>query len=185
MVKNFYWLILKKYKFLVYTVYTLLVLSLGGYLAFHWNCSANDYSDNVIIELFVGLLVAVIPLLIGLGIGRRINSDIYHLKFRELFNQIAQLRKNSLLRLREYNKLSEKDKEQISGQITRQLVIDITKNLGEDITHQEWYEKLQEQIKATEIRNTDCGVCGLPVEAPNNKCKFCKLNCFAWEKIDE
>ena len=100
----YWWILLKNYKTLLGITYLQIVLAcLACYLLQHWTCSANDYSDNVIIELFVGLIVAVIPLLLGMYVGRKINSDIYHVKFKELFERIAQLREHTLARLKENN----------------------------------------------------------------------------------
>jgi len=135
-----------------------------------WNCPANNYSDNVTIEVLAGLLLSFIPLLIGLDLGKKVKSDLLHFKFKDLLKKIAEKR------------ISKK-----FSQITaRELVKDIAKNLGSEITELPWYQKIDEKLRLEGSIKRNCGVCGkkVEVEVEYERCAHCHLNCFAW-KFDE
>ena len=166
--KKYYSYILKYHKLILFIFYIGLLSFIIYYFWKHWNCEAEFFSDNVSIEVFAGLIFSIVPLILGLNIGKKINSDLYYLKFREILSKISAERKNK----------------KIKAKATRRLVVEVTKNFGNEITNQSWYEKIDEKLKDPENRITDCGVCGLRVEIEHEKCKFCKLNCFAWEKLD-
>jgi len=131
-----------------------------------WNNSADDYSDNFIIEITVGICFSVLPLLIGISLGKRVARDLQYYKFRSLLSEIQLLRKGG----------------KIDKKTTQLLVTKVVENLGKGIEQEDWYEKLSKKVESEKV--VTCNVCDLNVKTSNKRCDHCKLNIFAWELND-
>jgi hypothetical protein len=160
--KNMGWVI-KNPVLVTLVLFIFLVLGIN-YFYENWGENASLYKDNVLIELIVGGGLSLIPLFIGIYVGKKENEIRFYSRIEKFLN--------TMKRNRIKNNINEKT--------CREIVIQVSGLFGKEILAEEWQKKV---ITETHSKDTeDCGVCGLSAETAAGHCINCKLNCFHWKK---
>ena len=156
--------IIFKYSRAIFWV-ALLIFGAGScYLIFKWTKPANSFGDNIMVEFFVGGLFLIVPILIGIYVGTKQKELQFYNRIRHLLSTIKRHRKNG----------------DIKPEATRNIVVEFSSSLGDEILEEDWLKKA---IRTDwKVEEAECGVCGLNADTVNDKCKHCKLDCFAWKE---
>jgi hypothetical protein len=80
------------YKKILISTYSMVFIFLVIYAVCNWGEEADFYSDNFIIEITVGVCFSILPILIGVGLGKKIATDLQYYKFRKLLSELKSLR---------------------------------------------------------------------------------------------
>lgn len=116
------------------------------------------------VEFFIGGLFLIVPILIGIYVGRKQKELQFYDRIKYLLSTIKKHRKNG----------------DINPEATRNIVMEFSSSLGDEILEEDWLKKvIRTDWKFDEAK---CGVCGLNADMVNDKCKHCKLDCFAWKE---
>jgi hypothetical protein len=127
---------------------------------------AQKVYQNYIVEIIAGLIFAVVPALLGIHFGKKLKELEFYNNLKGLLNTIAMLRRSEL----------------IEPLTARHLVQSIARNFGSEAIKQQWIERAAEEIAQQEIKDTqECRICSLEARVEKNRCKYCKLNCYAWD----
>jgi hypothetical protein len=163
MSERFFRTILKNLKFIL-IVSSIIFIGGSFYLILNWAKQASTFGDNILIEVFVGGLFLIIPILFGIFLGKKLKEIQFYDKIKNLLLTVKRHRENG----------------DIEPEATRNLIVEFSNTLGNDVLEEDW---LKNVIRVDQTYDTkDCGVCGLMAETVNEKCKYCKLNCFAWKE---
>ncbi len=130
------------------------------------NSNCNKIYQNYIVEIVAGLFFIIAPILLGISFGKKLKEAEFYSNVKGVLNTLSKLRENEL----------------IIPHAVRHLVQRITKNFGnEALKEQRIQRTIKETLRQNENDTSKCRVCGLEAEIENNKCKYCKLNCYAWD----
>jgi hypothetical protein len=142
-----------------------ILLLVGTYhLNNKWGENASLYKDNVLIELIVGGGLSLIPLFIGIYIGKRSKEIHFNSQIEKLLDLLKENRING----------------SITEETCRKIVIKVSDFLGKEILAEDWYNNVYTKTNDKNIET--CGVCGLNANVTSNRCDNCKLHCFHWQK---
>lgn len=126
----------------------------------------NTAFGNLAIEVIGGLIFAIAPLLFGVSYGKRFKELEFYSNVENVFRTLIKLRENGL----------------IEPQAVRLFVQRITKQFGNEAVKQQWVEKAALVLAPLQLEDTKiCRICTLEAKVKNHKCKFCELNCYAWD----
>ncbi|RYZ88393.1 MAG: hypothetical protein EOP04_09505 [Proteobacteria bacterium] len=148
------------------TLLIIVLLVFGGgaiYLSSKWKKDATTFGDNILIEFVIGGLFLVVPVLLGVYVGKKSKELQFYTRMKTLLATISSHRK----------------KGDIQQEATRNIVIEFSDALGEGVLDEDWLKNVIR--KDWLFDEKECGVCGLRADVVNEKCKHCKLDCFAWQ----
>ena len=132
------------------------------YLFSRRNEDANSFGANMLIEIFIGGLFLVVPILFGIYIVNKGKEIHFYEKIKKLLSTLRSHRENG----------------GIKPLATRAIVMEFSNTVGDEFLKEDWIKS------AAQLRDTfgtaKCGLCGLTADTVNDKCIHCKLNCFAW-----
>ena len=127
--------------------------------------------DSYFVEISAGLVIWFIPIMIALILGKKMNEYEFYHRISKILDSLKKMREQEMIK---------------DGEIIRHLVKTTVRNFGNS--------ELRDKIAAIEFKKYEkenhpeaemCKVCNLKaevvVEGKDKKCKYCKLNCFAWD----
>ncbi|MGB7202501.1 MAG: hypothetical protein WBD16_09560 [Pyrinomonadaceae bacterium] len=141
-----------------------LMFDLNGYARGGWQ--ANYYFDNVLIEVVVGGLFMVVPIFVGVHLGKKLKEYAFYANIKRVIDKIRILRQEGSL----------------APKKAKELVIEISDSMGQEVLDASWASGLSILPPTPEYIRT-CNVCGEDghLDDTKTKCRDCKLSCFLWD----
>ncbi len=126
----------------------------------------NSTFQNYKVEFISGIIFSSVPIVIGIYFGQKIKEYQFYNNVEGVLKTVRRLRENKLI-----NDLS-----------SRHLVKSIARNFGNEALKDELAEKIIKEYESNKDKISDkCKICNLEAEIVGRKCKYCKLNCYAWD----
>lgn len=147
-----------------------LIIIIGAY--FH--TEFFDYLDgdckttweNYKVEFISGFILSIFPILIGIYYGKKLKEYEFYNNAEGLLNTLRRLRENKLM----------------EPLIVRQVVKSVANNFGNEALKKHLAGKAFNKYEGEKHKTTDkCRICNLKAEVENKRCKYCKMNCYAWD----
>jgi len=157
---------IKKYWYEILIFFLIFFLLGTGVLIYYGSAKAETYNSNILVEIFIGGLMLMAPIIISLSIGKWITKNLFYNDIETVIRKIKE----------------ERASKNITEEGARSMVKIVSSTFGRDILEDPLLTRLPRSTDPILHENIKCGVCGLDAQlAINNHCVNCKLDCFLWK----